>query len=58
MEHREESDRMQSLNGTWKFRYFDSIYDVQETFLRRTMTYSETTRTGNLSKDNKGAGIT
>ena len=33
MEHREESDRMQSLNGTWKFWYLDSIYDVQETFL-------------------------
>ena len=30
VEHREESDRMQLLNGTWKFQYFNSIYDVQE----------------------------
>ncbi len=29
VEHREESDRMQLLNGTWKFQYFNSIYDVQ-----------------------------
>ena len=28
VEHREESDRMQLLNGTWKFQYFNSIYDV------------------------------
>lgn len=32
VEHREKSDRMQLLNGTWKFQYFDSIYDVQENF--------------------------
>ncbi len=32
VEHREESDRMQILNGTWKFRYFESIYDVKEVF--------------------------
>ena len=25
VEHREESDRMQLLNGTWRFRYFDSV---------------------------------
>ena len=25
VEHREESDRMQLLNGTWKFQYFNSI---------------------------------
>ena len=25
VEHREESDRMQLLNGTWKFQYFTSI---------------------------------
>ena len=30
VEHREESDRMQLLNGTWKFQYFNSIYDVQK----------------------------
>ena len=32
MEYREKSDRMQLLNGTWKFQYFNSIYDVQEKF--------------------------
>ena len=35
VEHREESDRMQLLNGTWKFQYFNSIYDVQEPFLEK-----------------------
>ena len=34
-EHREESDRMQLLNGTWKFQYFNSIYDVQEPFFEK-----------------------
>ncbi len=33
--HREESDRMQLLNGTWKFQYFNSIYDVQEPFFEK-----------------------
>ena len=37
VEHREESDRMQLLNGTWKFQYFNSIYDVQEPSLRKIM---------------------
>ncbi len=32
VEHREESDRIQFLNGVWKFRYYDSIYDVEEQF--------------------------
>ena len=32
VEHREESDRMQLLNGTWKFQYFNSIYDIQDSF--------------------------
>ena len=31
-EHREKSDRLQLLNGNWKFRYFESIYDVKESF--------------------------
>ena len=35
MEHREKSDRMQLLNGTWKFRYFNSIYDVQDSFFEK-----------------------
>lgn len=29
---REKSDRMQLLNGNWKFRYYKSIYDLQEKF--------------------------
>lgn len=32
IEHREASDRMQLLNGKWKFKYFKSIYDVKELF--------------------------
>ena len=32
VEHREHSDRMQLLNGDWKFRYYDSIYDLQDAF--------------------------
>ncbi len=32
VEHRENSDRIQFLNGTWKFKYFESIYDVTEAF--------------------------
>ncbi len=32
IEQREKSDRIQMLNGTWKFRYFDSIYEAQEPF--------------------------
>ena len=35
VEHREESDRMQLLNGTWKLQYFNSIYDVQEPFFEK-----------------------
>ena len=35
MEHREKSDRMQLLNGIWKFRYFNSIYDVQDSFFEK-----------------------
>ena len=35
VEHREESDRMQLLNGTWKFQYFNSIYNVQEPFFEK-----------------------
>ena len=34
IEHREESDRIQFLNGTWKFKFFDSIYDVKEEFYK------------------------
>ena len=34
VEHREQSDRIQFLNGIWKFRYFDSIYNVKEVFYK------------------------
>ena len=33
-ERREMSDRIQFLNGVWKFKYYDSIYDVTEEFYR------------------------
>lgn len=29
---REGSDRFQLLNGNWKFKYYDSIYDLEENF--------------------------
>ena len=32
VEHREGSDRLQLLNGKWKFQYFKSIYDVKDAF--------------------------
>lgn len=32
IENREESDRIQMLNGIWKFRYYKSIYDLQDAF--------------------------
>lgn len=32
IEQREKSDRIQMLNGDWKFRYYDSIYDLHEPF--------------------------
>ena len=35
VEHREESDRMQLLNGTWKFQYFNSIYNIQDSFFEK-----------------------
>ena len=35
VEHREESDRIQLLNGTWKFQYFNSIYDIQDSFFEK-----------------------
>ncbi len=33
-ECREESERFVLLSGDWKFRYFDSIYDVKEEFFQ------------------------
>ena len=32
VEHRETSDCFQLLNGSWKFRYYASIYDLQDAF--------------------------
>ena len=34
VENREESDRIMMLNGTWRFQYFKSIYDLREEFYR------------------------
>lgn len=34
VEEREKSDRFVQLSGQWKFRYFDSIYDVKEEFYK------------------------
>lgn len=34
IEHREESDRLQLLNGNWKFKYFNSIYDLTDNFYK------------------------
>lgn len=32
VEHREESDRLQFLNGDWAFRYYDSIREMEDRF--------------------------
>lgn len=32
VEHRADSDRMQLLNGDWKFRFYDTVLDVKEEF--------------------------
>ena len=32
VEDRVSSDRFQLLSGTWRFRFFESIYDAQEPF--------------------------
>lgn len=34
IEHREDSDRFQLLNGVWKFQYYKSVYDLKEEFYR------------------------
>lgn len=41
VEHREESDRFQLLNGDWQFRYYDSIYELQEKFFSKDYDVSE-----------------
>lgn len=35
VENRKDSDRFQLLNDEWKFRYYDSIYDLQEKFYEK-----------------------
>ena len=35
VEHRENSDRFQMLSGEWKFQYYNSIYDVKESFYEK-----------------------
>lgn len=32
IENREASDRIQMLNDVWKFKYYESIYEVPEDF--------------------------
>lgn len=35
VENRQNSDRLQLLSGMWKFRYYSSIYDLQEKFYEK-----------------------
>lgn len=35
VEKREESDRMQLLSGQWKFRYYESLYELKEPFYEK-----------------------
>ena len=35
VENREASNRMQMLNGEWRFRFFPSIYDLEEAFFEK-----------------------
>ena len=41
LENREASDRIQFLNGIWKFKYFESIYDVKEEFFKQEFDVSD-----------------
>ena len=41
VEHRENSDRFQMLSGEWKFQYYNSIYDVKESFYEKGYDVSE-----------------
>ena len=33
-EERETSDRFLLLSGTWKFRYYENVYDLKDEFYR------------------------
>ncbi len=39
--HREDSDRMQLLNDNWKFRYYESIYDVKDNFFENNFNVAD-----------------
>ena len=41
VEHRKGPDRIQFLNGIWKFKYFESIYDVKEEFFKQEFDVSD-----------------
>ena len=41
VEKRDLSDRFMLLSGEWKFRYFDSIYDVKEAFYEENFDTSD-----------------
>lgn len=41
---REKSDRMELLNGNWKFQFYKSIYDLQENFTKQVMTLRASTK--------------
>lgn len=41
VENRECSDRLMLLNGQWKFRYFESIYDVEDAFYEKSYDLTE-----------------
>ncbi len=38
---REKSDRMQLLNDTWKFKFYESIYNLQEAFYKEETSVEE-----------------
>ena len=39
--NREQSDRVQFLNGLWKFKYYKSIYDLNEKFYEKDFATTE-----------------
>lgn len=41
---REKSDRMELLNGNWKFQFYKSIYDLQEKFYEAGYTLRASTK--------------
>ena len=41
VENRQASDRIQMLNGNWKFKYYTSIYDLQEHFYQENTAVDE-----------------